>query len=188
MQSLPAVAVLAFVAQWTLTAFGSFFDKVIIIRSVRTQRFPSTIDALQPFRAAAGHWTGKSEWSGARTGGGPMTATYYETGAGSAVVENLETDGVPMMTTVYHLDGPDLRATHFCAARNQPRLKASSVTSDTVDFDYVDATNLASAGAPHVAGLQVHFVDASHLVLTFRFHSAKGDSLEKITLARVAPK
>ena len=144
----------------------------------------TSADALQPFRQLAGHWSGTSEWSGARTGGGPMTATYFETGNGSAVVENLESDGVPMMTTVYHMDGPDLRATHYCAAKNQPRLKASKMASDTIDFDYVDATNLASPDAPHVAGLQMRFIDATHIVITFRFHSAKGDAFERITLKR----
>ncbi len=147
-----------------------------------------SIDALDQFRALNGHWKGTFEWTGVRTDRGEMSATYSLTGNGSAVIENLERDGVAMMTTVYHLDRGDLRATHYCAARNQPRLKArkSDPDSKVFDFDFVDATNLESADSPHVIGLQMRFIDANHIVVTFRFHSAKGDSFEKITLTRAS--
>jgi hypothetical protein len=162
----------------------------ILLLAVSTTATPQTsggVDALQQFRQLAGHWNGSVEWTGLRTDRGSMSASYYETGNGSAVVENLETGGVPMMTTVYHLDGRDLRATHYCAARNQPRLKARNAApgSEVIDFDYVDATSLESPDTPHVTGLQVRFVDANHIVLKFRFHSAKGESVEQVTLARV---
>jgi hypothetical protein len=49
----------------------------------------------------------------------------YLTGNGSALVESLIMGGVPTMTTVYHLDEADLRMTHYCGAKNQPRLKAA---------------------------------------------------------------
>jgi hypothetical protein len=50
------------------------------------------------------------------------------------------------MVTVYHQDGQDLRMTHYCSAKNQPRMKASSVSPDgnVVSFEFVDATNLAT--------------------------------------------
>jgi len=56
-----------------------------------------------------------------------MSASYYITGNNSAVVENLTTGGTPNMTSVYHLDGADLRMTHYCGAGNQPRLKAERI-------------------------------------------------------------
>lgn len=68
--------------------------------------------ALAQLRGLAGEWEGSFEWIGARTATGTVNATYSETGNGSAVVENLAMDGVPAMTSVYRLDGADLRATH----------------------------------------------------------------------------
>jgi hypothetical protein len=62
----------------------------------------------------AGDWTGTFEWTGGRKDSGKMNATYYLTGNGSAVVENLTIGGLPSMTSVYHLDGSDLRMTHYC--------------------------------------------------------------------------
>jgi len=50
------------------------------------------------------------------------------------------------MTSAYHLDKEDLRMTHYCAAGNQPRLKAGSIdlSKNLFRFDFVDITNLAS--------------------------------------------
>lgn len=104
--------------------------------------------ALTQLRGLAGEWEGSYVWSGARTATGTMNVTYYETGNGSAVVENLTVDGVPSMTSVYHLDGADLRMTHYCGAQNQPRLRARTIdlAKGILDFDFVDATNLRSPG------------------------------------------
>lgn len=71
------------------------------------------------------------KWSGGRSAKGKMDAEYYTSGNGSAVVENLLSDGKPTMTTVYHLDGDALRATHFCALQSQPRLKAARIVLPT---------------------------------------------------------
>lgn len=144
--------------------------------------------ALDRLRSLAGRWEGQAEWKGARTGSYKMDAEYYVTGNGSAVVENLISEGVPSMTTVYHLDGSDLRLTHFCAAQNQPRLKASRIdeAQGAIDFALVDVTNLKAPDAPHVSGLELKFVDANHIVLTFLFKGGGRQSHERITLARAA--
>jgi hypothetical protein len=108
--------------------------------------------------------------------------------AASAVVEDLMTGPghAPSMTSVYHLDGADLRMTHYCAARNQPRLKARRIdlARGFLAFDYVDATNLASPETSHVHGFELRFVDADHLELTFLFLGGGKQSLEHITLSR----
>src|SRR5215475_7057857 len=70
--------------------------------------------ALSQIKALIGNWSGTFQWTSGRKDSGSMNATYYVTGNGSAVVENLMTESTPVMTTVYHLDGRDLRMTHFC--------------------------------------------------------------------------
>lgn len=137
----------------------------------------------------AGEWEGSLEWRGARTGRGTLNAKYSTTGYGSAVVETLISEGVATMSTVYHLDGSDLRMTHYCGARNQPRLKASKidVAGGAIDFAFVDATNLPSPDAPHVTGLEVRFGDADHVTLTFLFEAGGKQSRERIALQRARP-
>jgi hypothetical protein len=146
--------------------------------------------ALAQLRGLAGQWEGPFEWSGARTATGKMNATYSETGNGSAVLETLTVDGVPSMTSVYHLDGADLRMTHFCAAQNQPRLKARQIdiSKGILDFEFVDATNLRSPDAPHVYGLEMRLLDVDHVTLTFLFGGGGKRSKEFIDLKRVAHK
>ena len=119
-----------------------------------------------------------------------MSASYYSTGNGSAVVENLKMDGVPVMTTVYHLDGADLRMTHYCAAQNQPRLKASriDIAHGIADFAFVDITNLRSPETGHVVGLELRFLAADHITLAFRFEGGSKSSSERIDLKRLPTK
>jgi hypothetical protein len=146
--------------------------------------------ALAQLRSLAGDWEGTLEWTGARTGTGKMNATYYQTGNGSAVVENLTVDGVPSMSSVYHLDGADLRMTHYCGAQNQPRLKANQidVAKGILNFEFVDATNLRSPDAPHVYGLEMRLLSADHITVTFLFEAGGKQSREFIDLKRVGHK
>lgn len=142
-------------------------------------------------RALVGTWEGTLEWSGARTGSGKLRVRYHLTGGGSALVEDLlmtESD-VPTMTTVYHLDGADLRMTHFCAAQNQPRLKATLVddAAGSASFTFVDVTN-ASANPAYVDGFSMHIIDSDHLNLKFDFGGASAKrAAETIVLQRVRP-
>ncbi|HXB54779.1 MAG TPA: hypothetical protein VN461_08355 [Vicinamibacteria bacterium] len=145
---------------------------------------------FERLRALAGEWEGSVEWSGARSDKGKMNATYYLTGAGSSVVENLTANGTTLMTSVYHLDGEDLRMTHFCAAQNQPRLKATRFddAKGTIEFSFVDITNLPLPGAPHVEGFMIHFVEPGQIALTFTFVSGRERSYERIELRRASSK
>jgi hypothetical protein len=146
--------------------------------------------AFAQLKALIGDWEGTYEWMGARTGAGSMNATYYATGNGSAIVENLIMEGVPVMTSVYHLDGADLRMTHFCAAQNQPRLKAERVdpAHGVIDFGFVDVTNLRSPDAAHVHGLEMRLIDANPITVTFLFQNQNKESRERIVLKRVERK
>src|SRR5262249_3979279 len=68
---------------------------------------------LEKLRTLSGDWEGSFEWSGARSGKGRMNASYYSTGNGSAVVENVTMGGVPVMTSGYHRHRADTPMTHF---------------------------------------------------------------------------
>src|SRR6266550_9409444 len=147
-------------------------------------------NALGQIKALTGNWSGTFQWTGGRQDSGSMNASYYVTGNGSAVVENLINESTPVMTSVYHLDGRDLRMTHFCGAQNQPRLKARRIDLDhgAIDFEFVDATNLRSSDAPHVHGLEIRLIDPNHLRLTFLFQTDSVESREEINLKRTEMK
>jgi hypothetical protein len=143
--------------------------------------------AFERIRTLTGDWEGTVVWSGARTETGRMRASYSLTGNGSAVVENLIPEGeiVPAMTSIYHLDGADLRMTHYCGAKNQPRLKATRIEEDgaSVSFAFVDATGLESHPA-HVSAVRLQMLPADRLQIQFTFEGNGRTSIEKIDLQR----
>jgi hypothetical protein len=146
--------------------------------------------ALARLRTLQGSWKGTVFWTGARNETGEIAASYHVSGKGSVVIEDLLSADTPYMTTAYHLDGQDLRMTHYCAAGNQPRLRASNIdlARNVIRFDFVDATNLPAPDAPHVHGFMIHLVDADHLQLEFTFLAKGTESVEHIALTRVGSK
>lgn len=164
---------------------------VVIAASGIANAAPSpAAEAFSKITALEGEWSGTLEWTGARQDKGTLRANYYVTGVGSAVVENLIMNEKPGMTTVYHLDGADLRMTQYCAAHNQPRLKASKIDNEhgAMDFAFVDATNLPSPDAPHVIALELRLIDKDHITLAFLFDARGKQSREFIDLHRVSGK
>jgi hypothetical protein len=144
---------------------------------------------FERMKALGGEWEGTFEWSQGRAGGGPLRVTYSVTGAGSALIETLVQGGVPTMTTVYHLDGSDLRMTHYCAARNQPRLKATQVDAakGSAEFTFVDVTGVGPKNPGHVEGFLIELLDADRLHLRFTFGGGPGSGVENIYVRRVRP-
>ena len=143
---------------------------------------------LARLAALAGDWEGTFQWSGARTGGGPLRVTYSVTGNGSAVLETLIQGGVPTMASVYHLDGADLRVTHFCGARNQPRLKARRIdeAAGAIDFAFVDVTGVGPGNPGHVEGLELRLTDDDRMTIRFVFGGGVPRAVEDIHVRRVA--
>jgi hypothetical protein len=145
---------------------------------------------FERLKTLTGEWEGTFEWSGGRTGSGNLRVTYALTGGGSALVENLVMGGVPTMTTVYHLDGTDLRMTHYCAARNQPRLKAVRFdeAQSSAEFALVDVTGIGPKNPGHVQGFSVRLLDAERINLRFTFGGGPGrPAVENILVRRVRP-
>ena len=84
---------------------------------------------------------------------------YRLTGADSALVETDFPDSNHEMVSVYHLDGDELRMTHYCAAGNQPRLRldhANSTPSHLV-FVFDGGSNLDPARDMHIHGMTLTF-------------------------------
>ena len=75
--------------------------------------------------------------------------SYRVTGAGSALVETQFPGSPHEMVTVYYVDGNDLVLTHYCAARNQPRMKLVRATDTDLVFEFTGRSNLDPAKDMH---------------------------------------
>jgi len=112
---------------------------------------------LAAVNGLAGDWEGNY--------GGQTVVTRFEPSShGSAVREILFAGSPEEMTNVYHLDGPSLLMTHYCAMGTQPRLRARSLEGGRIEFALDSVTNRASADEPIMAGLVLELVDRDHLV------------------------
>jgi hypothetical protein len=81
-------------------------------------------------------------WCGTTPGGRPVGVTYRLSAGGSALVETWDLGPQREALTIYHLDGAELMATHFCPHGNQPRLKMTRAVGQKLDFSFHDATGL----------------------------------------------
>ena len=100
-------------------------------------------------------------WQGPTSGGRTLDIRYKLIANDSVLVETWRSASGPETMTVYHRDGPDLVATHYCAQGNQPRLRLATVDpSGRLHFVFRDATNLASPEKSHLHEFWIEQVDA----------------------------
>jgi hypothetical protein len=107
------------------------------------------------------------EWVEADAQGKPtakVVSVFKVTAAGTAVQETLFPGQAHEMVTLYHLDGPDLVLTHYCALGNQPHLKADPKSPpNQLRFQFVGGCNLDPAKDAHMHEGTLTFVDDNHL-------------------------
>ncbi|MGZ7080716.1 MAG: hypothetical protein ACXVJT_14990, partial [Thermoanaerobaculia bacterium] len=103
----------------------------------------------------------EGKWRARSTKGWTETNTYEVAAKGSVVFnrsffEDEPNDG---MLTTFFLDGDRLLLTHYCEARNQPTLIASSIDDVTnrVVFRYLSGTNMKSRDAGHMDSAAFQF-------------------------------
>ncbi len=120
--------------------------------------------AFAKIKTLVGEWKGEisDEHHGKKDGQhekNEAVVTYRLTGAGSALVETQGPGTGHEMVSVYHLDGDDLRMTHYCAAGNQPRMKLDRANSapDHLIFVFDGGTNLNPQKDLHIHGLEITF-------------------------------
>lgn len=140
--------------------------------------------AFDRLKSLAGNWQGK---------GGEMECrlTYEVVANGSCVMETCEMSGHPegKMITMYHMDGDHLMLTHYCMARNQPRMRATEFSGDgkSVTFTFIDGTNLASRDVGHMDKAVVTFTDADNFTSRWTWYAnGKEDWMEDFVYSRVA--
>ena len=103
--------------------------------------------AFERFEALAGDWLGQS------TKGWTEKITYRTIAQGSVVMEtSFDAHPNEMMVTMLHPDGDRLVLTHYCVAKNQPRLVMTGASADLsqITFEFLDGTNLPSRDRGHM--------------------------------------
>ncbi len=103
--------------------------------------------AFERFKSLSGEWQGQS------TKGWTDKSVFKVIAAGSCVLgTTFDAHPNETMLTMYHMDGELFMLTHYCVAKNQPRMRATEISEDgnTIIFTFLDATNLSSRDKGHM--------------------------------------
>ena len=145
---------------------------------------PANRDAAERIKALEGTWQGRS------SKGWEDRVSFQVIAGGSCVVERSDFDAHPgeTMLTMFHMDGGELMLTHYCVAKNQPRLRATEISPDlkTIVFTFRDATNLASRDQGHMDKAVFRFLDENRFTAQWTWYQNGQERwLETIELVRV---
>lgn len=136
-------------------------------------KFPAGFEQL---KSLVGKWrTTEGDKAGA-------TVTWQLTANGSTLMETMDCMGQPMIS-MYHPDNQNVMMTHYCAAQNQPRMRADPFKpgDKSITFNFLDATNLPDANAGYMHNLIITFIDADHMNEAWTFWK-DGKEAQTVTL------
>ncbi len=140
--------------------------------------------AFNRFKAMVG------DWEGASKEGVKIRHKYTLVGNGSVVMEESWFDAHKgdIMVTMYSMHEGKLILTHYCVAKNQPRLVASSIKEKggKVEFTFMDATGIASREQGHMDRARYEFIGADRYKTAWTWY-AKGKEqwMEEFDLRRM---
>jgi len=140
-------------------------------------------EAFEKLKTLVGHWeTDKTNMQKA-------TLDVELTSGGTAVLEkfHMVDNGKQVeMTTLYYLDGGQIKLTHYCMTGNQPTMNGSyAPDARTITFDLVSISNLTSPDAGHMRHAVYTFIDNDHFKTTWTFRKDQKDAFtEDVTYVR----
>lgn len=141
-------------------------------------------------KAAFEHIKGMAgEWTGAATDGRKITHRVQIIAAGSVVMEESWFEGHKgeMMVTTYYMDGEKLMLTHYCVAKNAPRMRATEISDDgkNVLFTFVDGANIPTRNKGHMDKASFKFFGKDAFSSRWTWYaSGKEQWMEEFNFAR----
>src|SRR5262245_18420019 len=141
--------------------------------------------ALEQLNEHAGTWEGTTP----APEGVATRSVFAVTAGGTAVMETQFPGTDQEMVTLYFLDGPLLRATHYCSAGNQPHMKLDTRASAPGDlrFAFDGGTNFDPKKDMHIHSVRYVFGADGSLSEEWEYRNeGKTSGTHKVTLTRKA--
>lgn len=157
---------IGFSSRTAAMSFAMLRISMALICQVDVQADEKPAAAIEAARAFDRLKSLKGEWvdnSGTFGGKDKVSVIYEVIGNGSAVMERLFQGQPHEMVSIYHMDGDQLVMTHYCAAKNQPRMKAGRITDNRIDFDFAGGTNFDPAKDAHIHNGYLEWADTDHV-------------------------
>ena len=123
-----------------LTSIAAIVLTLLALAGADTPSSIAKSPSWEKLKLLSGSWTGSANEGGKEL---PATVSFKLISDGSAIMSILG-EGTPHeMVTMFHMDGNELLATHYCSAHNQPRMQAVATSDPSrIVFKFKDATNV----------------------------------------------
>jgi hypothetical protein len=154
-------------------------------QSVATQ--PRTRQTVDNAEEAFAHITRMvGVWRPADNAQSSLRIHFYLTAGETVLVESWEVRGKPHSLTLYHRDGKDLLATHYCPQGNQPRLELVGRGTGGLHFTLRDVTDLDPTSESHQHDLWFDLSEPEYPVRSEIYASKEGvGAQERLRLVSV---
>lgn len=124
-------------------------------------------------------------WRQADNPASPLRIRFSLTAGDTVVVEEWMRGSQPHSLTLYHRDGKDVIATHYCPQGNQPRLASLPPTAAKVlRFGFRDATDLDPAHEAHLVALAFNLSNEGKIARSETYRQAGKDEASEMQLVR----
>ena len=162
-----------------LTAFScqsaSTYEVVSVDPEVRAPIFEA-VAALE------GRWTGEAP-------DGTDGVTEFSVTSGGSVIRETMNPGTDFeMTNMYALDGNGLVMTHYCAAGNQPHMRATAMEAGSIVFEPIGVSDLKATDEYYMGGMTLEMKGPDHIIQHWTGYvagEAQEDGVMSIEMKRV---
>ena len=138
---------------------------------------------FERMKELVGAWDGTSNMS---KEGAKVRIEYRLSSGGSSVVETLFPGTPHEMVSVYFDNKGQLTMTHYCALRNQPRMKLQKADAQNMSFMFTGGTNIDPKKDIYMRSLTITFVDKNHIIEKWTsFEAGKEKEISVFELSRV---
>lgn len=144
---------------WFAGVFASAFVATALAAEKDDAKSAAGKAGFEQMKKLAGTWVMTDE-----KGQEQVVSVIKVTAAGSAIHETLFPGSGHEMISVYHLDGPELVMTHYCALGNQPQMKLDpSSKKNQLNFKFSKGANIDPAKDMHMHEGSIVIVDDNHI-------------------------
>ena len=139
--------------------FAALFGVSALLWAEDTRSKVEKHPAFDRLKTLAGKWDGTEEKSGKSV---PSNARFQIISDGSTIMGWLNEGMADEMATVFHMDGKQVMATHYCSAHNQPRLVLDwGGDPHKLTFKFKDGTNIGPNDG-HMQAVTFTLIDSDH--------------------------
>ena len=142
---------------------------LLALTACQSDKTPHTACAdMPPYKGSAAFERMKTlvgKWSADSPTMGKMNTEFRLIAGDSVIAERFAKDTPMEMLSTYHDVNGQLMMKHYCMLRNQPQMKLTRSTANSLTFDLTPTLGLNPSKDMHMHGATYTFIDADHFKL-----------------------